>query len=94
MALRRTTVFADEDDLAVIKAAAARRGVAEAELIREAIHLAALANRQWPEPVFSHSYRPRPDEPVSAAEVRSEVWDDRALAYERTKCEYSKAASS
>ena len=84
MVLRRTTVFADVDDLAVLKAAAERRGVAEAELIRDAIHLAALANRVWPDPVFSRSYEPLPGDDGAAA-VREEVWADEAARYERTK---------
>ncbi|MDX6331258.1 MAG: hypothetical protein QOI83_3641, partial [Streptomycetaceae bacterium] len=39
MALKRTMVYADPDDLATIKEAARREGVSEAEIIREAIHL-------------------------------------------------------
>lgn len=86
MALRRTTVFADEDDLAVIKAAAARRGVAEAELIRGAIHQAALANRVWAEPLFSRAHTPRRGRRgAKADEVLDAVWSDKAAAYEQTK---------
>lgn len=58
MGLKRTTVVADEDDLAILKAAAARRGISEAELLRDAIHLAAMANRTWDEPFFTHIYSP------------------------------------
>jgi hypothetical protein len=47
MSLKRTNVYADPDDLALIKEAAARRGVPEAEIIREGIHLAAMSNRVW-----------------------------------------------
>jgi hypothetical protein len=47
MSLRRTNVYADTDDLALIKEIAARRGVPEAEIIREGIHLAAMSNRVW-----------------------------------------------
>jgi hypothetical protein len=47
MSLKRTNVYADPDDLALIKEIAARRGVPEAEIIREGIHLAALSNRVW-----------------------------------------------
>ena len=84
--MRRTTVFADEDDLAVIKAAAARLGVAEAELIREAIHLTALANRVWAEPVFRQTRRRRTGRRASSiSEVRDEVWASKAEAYEQTK---------
>lgn len=47
MSLQRTNVYADPEDLAIIKEAARRRGVPEAQIIREAIHLAAMANRSW-----------------------------------------------
>ncbi len=47
MSLKRTSVYADAEDLALIKEIAARRGVSEAQLIREGIHLAALSNRVW-----------------------------------------------
>ena len=54
MSLKRTNVYADPDDLALIKETAARRRVPEAEIIREGIHLAAMSNRvrddsfDWP----------------------------------------------
>lgn len=86
MAMRRTTVFADEQDLAIHKAAAARRGVAEAELIREAIHLAAMANRTWDEPFFSQTYAAEDAGPrLRAGDVLQDAWAERAEAYERTK---------
>jgi hypothetical protein len=47
MSLKRTNVYADADDLALIKEIAVRRGVPEAEIIREGIHLAAMSNRVW-----------------------------------------------
>lgn len=50
MSLKRTNVYADEEDLALIKEIAARRGVSEAQIIREGIHLAALSNRVWDAP--------------------------------------------
>jgi hypothetical protein len=56
MSLTRTTVYVDSADLATIKEAARRRGVPEAEIIREGVHLAAMASRQWDEPFF--------DEPI------------------------------
>jgi hypothetical protein len=84
--MRRTTVFADEDDLAAIKAAAARRGVAEAELIRAAIHQAALADRVWDEPLFGRAHVPVHEcRAAEVDEVLREVWADKAAAYERTK---------
>ncbi len=51
MSLKRTNVYADEHDLALIKEAAARRGVPEAEILREGIKLAALGARLWDEPL-------------------------------------------
>lgn len=83
MAMKRTTVFADEDDLAVIKAAAARRGVAEAELIRDAIHVVALAERRWQEPFFSRTYTAVGGE--RAGEVLDAVWSEKAQEYQHGK---------
>ncbi|RMI43748.1 ribbon-helix-helix domain-containing protein [Streptomyces triticirhizae] len=56
MSMKRTNVYADLEDLAIIKEAARRRGVSEAEIIREGIHLAAMANRTWDEPLFSRTF--------------------------------------
>jgi hypothetical protein len=50
MPLRRTNVYADTADLGLIKEIAARRGVPEAQIIREGIHLAAMSNRVWDGP--------------------------------------------
>lgn len=47
MSLKRTNVYADAEDLELIKEIAARRGVPEAQIIREGIHLAAMSNRVW-----------------------------------------------
>ncbi|WP_236700693.1 CopG family transcriptional regulator [Allosalinactinospora lopnorensis] len=44
-------MYADPEDLALIKEAAQRRGIPEAEIIREGIHLAAMANRVWDDPL-------------------------------------------
>lgn len=51
MSLRRTNVYADAADLVIIKEAAARRGISEAEIIREGIHLAAMSSRVWDDPL-------------------------------------------
>jgi hypothetical protein len=48
--LKRMSINVDADDLALIKEIAACRGVPEAQLIREGIHLAALSNRIWDGP--------------------------------------------
>lgn len=85
MVLKRTTVFAEADDLAVIKDAAERKGVPEAEIIREAIHLAALANRTWDEPFFSGTFEPRDTGMLSRDDLLDEVWAEKARAYEQDR---------
>jgi predicted DNA binding CopG/RHH family protein len=55
MSLTRTTVYVNSADLATIKEAARRRGVPQAEVIREGVHLAAMASRQWDEPFFDET---------------------------------------
>lgn len=87
MSLKRTTVYAESDDLAVIKDAATRRGIPEAEIIREAIHLAALANRRWDEPFFSAVFDPGDADTKSSDNALDEVWDEKARAYERARDE-------
>lgn len=47
MALKKTTVMVDEEDLALVKEAAAREGRPESEYFREAFHIAALRTRRW-----------------------------------------------
>lgn len=47
MALKKTTVMVDENDLELIKEAAAREGRPESEYFREAFHLAAMRTRRW-----------------------------------------------
>src|SRR5262249_59532449 len=47
MALRKTTVMVDADDLELIKQAAAREGRPESEYFREAFHIAAMRTRRW-----------------------------------------------
>lgn len=81
MGLKRTTVYADSEDLAIIKEAAAREGVAEAEIIREAIHLAALSKRTWEEPLEWPSFHSGTGAPVSP----EQIWDEKAEAYQRSK---------
>ncbi|AJE83518.1 MULTISPECIES: hypothetical protein [Streptomyces] len=47
MALKKTTVMVEEEDLRLIKAAAVRDGRPESEYFREAFHLAALRAQRW-----------------------------------------------
>ncbi len=77
MTMRRTTVFADAEDLATIKQAAMRLGIAEAELIREAIHRVALAHREWSEPFFSQTFIPQP--------TSGEDWLEKTEEYELSR---------
>ncbi|WP_433726840.1 hypothetical protein ACQP0C_34375 [Nocardia sp. CA-129566] len=51
MTLKRTMVYAEASDLAAIKEAAAQSDVSEAEIIRNAIHLAALRVQRRSEPL-------------------------------------------
>lgn len=74
MSMKRTNVYADPEDLAIIKEAAKRRGISEAEIIRQGIHLAAMANRVWDEPLFSRTFEGSGRTP-SKAEVRDAVVD-------------------
>jgi hypothetical protein len=74
MSMKRTNVYADPEDLAIIREAAKRRGVSEAEIIRQGIHLAAMANRVWDEPLFSRTFE-GPGRTPSKSEVRDAVAD-------------------
>ncbi|WP_432038426.1 CopG family transcriptional regulator [Streptomyces cucumeris] len=74
MSMRRTNVYADPEDLAIIKEAAKRRGISEAEIIRQGIHLAAMANRVWDEPLFSRTFA-GPGRTLVKGEVRDVVAD-------------------
>ena len=75
MSLKRTNIYADPEDLALIKQTAARRGVPEAEIIREGIHLAAMSTRVWDEPLewptFEASGQPVTNEEISQAVARN-----------------------
>ncbi|MBH0781756.1 ribbon-helix-helix domain-containing protein [Nocardia bovistercoris] len=70
MSLQRTNVYADPADLALIKEAAAKRGVSEAEIIRHGIHLAAMSTRVWADdmefPTFDETDAPVADEVTRA----------------------------
>lgn len=72
MSMKRTNIYADPEDLAIIKEAAKRRGVSEAEIIRQGIHLAAMANRVWDEPLFSRTFEGS-GRTLSKPEVRDAV---------------------
>jgi hypothetical protein len=75
MSLKRTNVYADSDDLALIKEIADRRGVPEAQIIREGIHLAAMSNRVWDSsfdwPTFGGSGEPATSDDVTETVARA-----------------------
>jgi hypothetical protein len=75
MSLKRTNVYADTEDLALIKEIAARQGVPEAQIIREGIHLAAMSNRVWDGsldwPTFEGAGEPATSSEVTAAVARA-----------------------
>ncbi|WP_306322997.1 MULTISPECIES: CopG family transcriptional regulator [unclassified Streptomyces] len=71
MALKRTNVYADDADLALIKEAAARLGVSEAEMIREGIHRMAMARRVWDEPFITDEETIDLGGPVTHDDVRA-----------------------
>ena len=75
MPLKRTNVYADAEDLALIKEIAARRRVPEAQIIREGIHLAAMSNRVWDGsldwPTFEGSGEPATGDEVTEAVSRA-----------------------
>lgn len=67
-------------------AASTDKNPPEAELIRDAIHLAALANRVWAEPLFGQTHTPRRGRRgASADEVLDGAWADKAAAYQQGK---------
>lgn len=74
MPMKRTNIHADPEGLAIIKEAAARRGISEAEIIRQGIHLSATADRVWDEPLFSRTFE-GPGRTPSKEEVRNTVAD-------------------
>ncbi|WP_046506706.1 ribbon-helix-helix domain-containing protein [Streptomyces odonnellii] len=75
MALKRTNVYADDTDLALIKEAAARLGVSEAEIIREGIHRIALAHRVWDEPFVTDEETFDLGGPITRDDIRTAVTD-------------------
>lgn len=70
MSRKRTNVYADAEDLALIKEAARRRGVPEAEIIREGIRLAALGSRAWELPMVDEEDTVDLGGPVRRQEIR------------------------
>ncbi|MFD5883063.1 ribbon-helix-helix domain-containing protein [Streptomyces yangpuensis] len=55
--MKRTNVYADEEDLQAIKEGAERLGISEAELLRRGIKLAAASVRTWEAPAVRRRFR-------------------------------------
>ncbi|MEU3670784.1 hypothetical protein [Streptomyces virginiae] len=55
--MKRTNVYADEEDLQAIKEGAVRLGISEAELLRRGIKLAAASVRTWEAPAVRRRFR-------------------------------------
>ncbi|MBN9609456.1 MAG: hypothetical protein BGO26_07290 [Actinobacteria bacterium 69-20] len=73
MSMKRTNVYADPKDLALIKEAAAQRGISEAEILREGIRLAALGARVWDEPLIPEDETVDLHGPVRRADIQQAV---------------------
>lgn len=70
----------DEDDLALVKKAAAREGRPESEYFREAFHIAALRTRRWPDEwdIPSLDF----GQPVTADEIHRAIAEAAAARHE------------
>ena len=73
MSRKRTNVYADPEDLELIKQAALRRGVPEAQILREAIKLAAMGARLWEEPLVGEHETFDLGGPIGSDEVHRAV---------------------
>ncbi|PRY61147.1 ribbon-helix-helix CopG family protein [Glycomyces artemisiae] len=87
MAKKRTMVYADEEDLAIIKEAAKRHGVSEAEIIRNAIHRAAMSSRIWEEPFFTRTSKRLVERDETPREAKKVVWDEQYEKYRQMRDE-------
>ncbi|WP_234347573.1 CopG family transcriptional regulator [Streptomyces specialis] len=90
MALKKTTVMVDEEDLALIKEAAAREGRPVSGYFREAFHLVALRALRWDDDWDI----PRLDfgRPVTAEEIHRAVADG-VTDHERSSSATPRASS-
>ena len=83
--MKRTNVYADPADLALIKAAAAQRGVSEAELIREGIRLAALGARVWDTPIVDDDETFDLGGPIRRDDIRAEMNEHLGARHDRPR---------
>ena len=79
----RTNIYVEQTDLDQVKAVARHRNVSDAEIIREGIRLAVMANRVWSEPFFSATH-PRSIETAghAYADAVEDTRKDAVAAYE------------
>ncbi|MHA6801047.1 ribbon-helix-helix domain-containing protein [Bounagaea algeriensis] len=73
------------EDLALIKEAADRRGVSEAEILREGIKLAALGARLWNEPMVREEETVDLGGPLSSEDVHQAIGQAARAKEERTE---------
>lgn len=85
MSMKRTNVYADPEDLARIKEAADRRGVPEAEILREGVKLAALGARLWDEPVVSDDDTVDLGGPMTSEDIHQAIGKAARAKEERTE---------
>ena len=85
MSMKRTNVYADAEDLALIKKAAARRGVPEAEILREAVKLAAMGARLWDEPMIRQDETFDLGGPITGEDIHHAVEQTVEAERERTE---------
>ncbi|MGH3322120.1 MAG: CopG family transcriptional regulator [Streptosporangiaceae bacterium] len=85
MSMKRTNVYADPEDLALIKEAAERRGVPEAEILREAVKLAALGARLWDEPLLRDDETVDLGGPMTSEDVHHAIEQAAQAKGERTE---------
>ncbi len=87
MSMKRTNVYADPEDLALIKEAADRRGVSEAEILREGIKLAALGARLWDEPMVRDEETVDLGGPMSSEDIHQAIGQATRAKEERTEAD-------
>ena len=85
MSMKRTNVYADAEDLELIKKAAARRGVPEAEILREAVKLAAMGARLWDEPLIPEDETFDLGGPITGEDIHHAVEQAVGAKRERTE---------
>jgi len=73
MSLKRTNIYAYTEDLELIKEAAQRLGVPEAEIIREGVRLAARSTRVWTTLIVTDEESVDLGGPIRKEEIRDDM---------------------